>query len=251
LSNDSGLIDFRKTMNGGYALNLAAGSGDVTFARAVGNTEALASLAVTGTGITTINGAAVTTNAGQNYGESVILGNNVTLTNGEGAIAFAGAVDGAVAGTDALTIAAGNGGVDFDGVVGGVASLASLSVTGAGDIALNGGATSAGDVTLNGGNVSWSGALTGAGIEIFGNDIVMQGDVTSNSAAGVLMAAGNAFLNTGSNSIFLPGGGRFLIYSVTPANDIMGGLTGTYQFNAPYPTAPEFEGNGFLYSSAF
>lgn len=78
----------------------------------------------------------------------------------------------------------------------------------------------------------------------------MGGNVSSSGPGGVLMVASDSFQNAGSHTIATPGGGRFLIYSVEPGRDILGGLTGSGQYATTYAggPAPAFAGNGFLYS---
>lgn len=286
-------------------MTLAGGSGGATFGGVVGGNASLASLSVSGSGNTTIDATAIDTTGGQTYSGSVIVAKTTTLNSG-GAIDFAGAVDGAVAGSEGLTLAAGANSVTLSGAMGGAAALKTLAVTGTGNAAINGGAVnttgaqtydgtvslggdtnitssgggnilfkgavtggsnalsvnsgagnitmdaavSAGAVTLNGGNVTWDAALTGTGLDIFGTNLVMKGNVTATTSAGVLMVAGSTFKNTGHDSISLTGGGTWLIYSVSPGDNVLGGLTGSSEFNTSYPTAPDFSGNGFLYSAA-
>ncbi|MDY6784419.1 MAG: CHAT domain-containing protein [Cyanobacteriota bacterium] len=107
--NTSGDIDFTQTVDGNHRLEVNAGSGNVTFARAVGGTTALGSLSIESTGTTrfwrTVNADSVTTNGGgrtrlfgdvtarrQNYGDRTIVERDLSLTGD--AIGFRDAVSG-------------------------------------------------------------------------------------------------------------------------------------------------------------
>ena len=134
-SNVNGALDFTGTVDaataGGQGLVANAGSGAVTFGGAVGGSQALANLTVTGPGPTRLDGN-VTTTGVQNYGGAVTLGATDTLMTAGNAVAFATTVDAATAGVQGLTVAAGTGAVSFGGKVGGSQALASLMLTGTG-----------------------------------------------------------------------------------------------------------------------
>jgi filamentous hemagglutinin family protein len=70
--------------------------------------------------------------------------------------------------------------------------------------------------------------------------------------AGVTLASGNNFINSGGSTAVSTGtSAAWLIYSTNPTLDTPGGLTPNFiQYNAPYSTAPAASGNGFLYSLA-
>ena len=97
--------------------------------------------------------------------------------------------------------------------------------------------------------MTWNSALNGTSLDIFGNNLVMNGNVATTGAPGVLMVAGNSFKNVNSHTITTTGGGVFLVYSVSPTKNILGGLTGASEFSTSYPTAPDFSGSGFIYSA--
>ena len=68
-------------MNLGAPTLLAAGTGSITFSKAVAGVVAGASLTVTGTGTTNINGGSVTTlDADQSYGEIINFNPSLALT---------------------------------------------------------------------------------------------------------------------------------------------------------------------------
>jgi len=213
------------------ALTLNSGSGSVDLEGAVGNTTALTSLATAGTGVTHLTGGAVTTTGEQTYGESVIFyGGTSFVTNG-GAVVFAGTVSAGPASplvlSSGLYLDAKSGDVTFGDNV---------------DVA---------DLTVRGGRVAWNAGLDGAEMKISGTNLVMNGDLYSSGQNGVMMVAGDSFKNAGGHSINLTGGGKYLIYSVSPARNILGGLTGGEQFGTTYTggPAPVFSGSGFLYSA--
>ena len=130
--------------------------------------------------------------------------------------------------------------------------------TNGGDLTLDGAvgdAETSAFIELRGGNVTWNGDLTGTYLQILGSNLTMNGNVTATSVSpddgtGVLMIANNTFKNTDSHIIDLQGGGRWLIYSVDPAWNNKGGLGGSNQWSTTWASgpAPQFAGNGFLYS---
>ena len=77
----------------------------------------------------------------------------------------------------------------------------------------------------------------------------MNGAVATTGPSGVLMVAGSSFKNTGLDAITTTGGGNFLIYSVNPTKNVLGGLTGSSEYSTVYPTTPDFSGSGFIYSA--
>ncbi|MFI5350026.1 MAG: hypothetical protein ACHQ2Z_10815, partial [Elusimicrobiota bacterium] len=289
LFSNNGNVTFHKRVDGGHILTVNAGSGDISFLGLVGSLTPLESLILNGTGITHLNGGSAATSGLQAYGEAVSLGANTALTSSAGDVSFAQPLNGA----QNLTINAIN--ADFNGPVGDVAPLASLTVNASGTTGINGGAvttngqqtygsavsfgadtvlaSNGGDVTFDGavtgahdltvdaraanpldkdGNIAWNALISAVNLKLFGNDLVMRGDVSASGANGVLMSASHSFQNLGSNSILLPGTGRWLIYSIDPTLDVDGGLTGSVQWNTTYllgPT-PSFTGNGFLYADA-
>jgi len=232
-------------------------------------------------GSVALNGGSVKTTGAQTYNENVTLGGDDTLTStGNGAIDFAGTLDGA----HNLTVNTG-GATTFGGVVGGGTALTSVTTDAPGTVAINGGAvtttgaqtfnelvaiggdttlssTGNGTITLGGGatgagskltvnaangDADWNGPITANEVEIIGQNLIMKGDVTTNGPVGAVMSANVSFQNPNSHAITTTGGGKSLVYSVSPGADIFGGLTGPFQFSTFYPAPPLFVGSGFLF----
>jgi uncharacterized protein YjiK len=86
------------------------------------------------------------------------------------------------------------------------------------------------------------------------DDLTVSCTFTSDLAGNaVVLASGRNFFNTGGAGAFnLTGGGRFLIYSIRPDQDTIGGLTGNRLYNYTYAGNPPASilatGNQFLYS---
>ncbi|HUZ71388.1 MAG TPA: filamentous hemagglutinin N-terminal domain-containing protein, partial [Stellaceae bacterium] len=164
---NGGTLTFAGAVSGIGALN-STGTSTTVFA----NTVTAASVA---TGAVSLDGANVTTAGTQSYGAAT-LGTDATLTDtDEGAITFAGTLDG----THVLTIKDAGGAITFDGAVGHTTALASLSAAGAAaafdgtvtvsgalntaaaglttfDNAVTAGSVATGAVTLDGGSVATS-----------------------------------------------------------------------------------------------
>ena len=145
LSTTNSNVTFSSTVNGAYALTVAAGSGTVGYDGTVGGITALMSLSDAGSGTTDLNGN-VTTTGSQNYTGPVLLGGNDTLSTTNSNVVFGSSVDGAYT----LTVVAGTGTVSYHGTVGGIAALTSLSDTGSGTTDLNGNVTTTGSQAYSG-----------------------------------------------------------------------------------------------------
>ncbi|ASG25239.1 filamentous hemagglutinin N-terminal domain-containing protein [Nitrospirillum viridazoti] len=165
-----GTIALGSTVNGAHALTI---TGNATFAGAVGATNALTSLSVSGT--SGLNGGGVRTTGGQTYTSAATLGADTALTTTNGAVTFAGTLDGA----QALTITAGSGTVTFTRAVGGTTRLGALTVNNSGTLAINAAVKAAslttdlgGGVTLAGGSVDTTGA------QAYGEAVTLAADTT-------------------------------------------------------------------------
>ena len=100
LTSNNNDITFGNTVNGGFGLTVAQGSGKATFNGIVGGTTALASLSVTGSGATWLGSSTsgVTTAGAQTYAGDLYLGNaNTSLTTTNSAITIGGAVNSYIA----------------------------------------------------------------------------------------------------------------------------------------------------------
>ncbi|MEM6884378.1 MAG: hypothetical protein AAF571_05045 [Verrucomicrobiota bacterium] len=96
------------------------------------------------------------------------------------------------------------------------------------------------------GDVTWNGAIAAGEVLIQGDTLFMNNNVTS-TASGITLVANTSFQNNGSA---LNPASRFLVYSVDPFDDTVGGLTGSVDFGILFPDLPGFSGNGFVYSSS-
>lgn len=160
-------INFNSTLDGPYNLVL---NGATTFQGNVGSQTNLVSLQVNGT--TTINGDVSTTGA-QIYNNAVTLGERAISLSGDN-ILFNATVDGHAN----LTL---NGPATFNGAVGGLEALNSLSITG--------------ETNLNGGLINTVGDQTYARAVILGAATTLS---SSNGAITLNTVNGNQTLNVAS-----------------------------------------------------
>jgi len=222
---DAGNITFNNTVDGGFTLTLNTPANTV-FNAAVGGATPLLSLTTNAGGTTQINGGAVTTTAGQTYGDAVTLGAAATtITSNIGLIiSFGSTVDGA------SNLSVNTGSVTrFVGAVGGGTPLTSVTTNAGGLTQINGGAVSStgaqtyGDaVTLGAANTT----LTSSG----GGNITF--DVTVNGAS-------NLTANTNGTTTFTGavGGG-------TPLTSLTTNADGTTQINGGAVTTTGFQSYG-------
>ena len=169
-----------------------------------------------GTGTLTLTSTGAATGSGALTGAKLNLlgtGGSYTLTNGGNAV---------------TTLAANTGSVNYaqtgDLVIGTIGSTA--GVTSTGPVLVN----VAGNLTL----------ATGAGVSATGSGNALN-----------LVDSGSFNNNAGANALSVAGGGRWLVWSATPASDTRGGLAyGFKQYGASYGTTTPAASasNGFLYS---
>ncbi|MBB3264626.1 filamentous hemagglutinin family protein [Azospirillum sp. OGB3] len=183
----TGGIVLASTLDGGGALTLTSGSGDILLGGAVGGSSRLGALTVNGggtttitgavkaaslatdaTGITILNGGSVDTTGAQSYADAVTLGTDTVLTGTQ--VSLSGSVDAATAGRQSLTIA---GNAALAGTLGARQALAALTVGGetrltgatavtSGAQTYNGAVRLAGTAsTLSGTGVTFAGTLDG------------------------------------------------------------------------------------------
>ncbi|MDW7631008.1 beta strand repeat-containing protein, partial [Azospirillum brasilense] len=182
ITGDGGIV-LASTLDGGRALTLTSGSGDILLGGAVGGTSRLGALTVNGggtttvtgpvkaaslatdaTGITILNGGSVDTTGAQSYADAVTLGADTTLTGSQ--VSLSGSIDAAEAGRQGLTIA---GNAALAGTLGTRQALAALTV--GGETLLNGATAVTSGAQTYGGAVRLDGtpsALTGAGVTFAG-----------------------------------------------------------------------------------
>ena len=216
-SGVNGALDFTGTVDattpGGQALAVNAGTGAVTFGGVVGGSKALASLMLTATGPTTLDGNVTTTGA-QSYGGPVTLGASDTLTTTNAALALLGPVTG---GPFSLTLSTGTGAQTLSGI------------TTSGNLTLN----TTGTVTLNGGTYTITGggnpyvfpAVTTNGTLTFGQKTNF-GAVTLGSSTAIDSSGVNGALDfTGTVDATTPGGQALTVNAGTGAVTF-GGVVG-------------------------
>lgn len=184
LSGASAPVTLASTVDGSYRLVVNT-SGVTSFRGAVGGATPLLSLATDAGGTTRVDGGSVTTsgNAGQAYGDAVVLGANTALAAGSRPITFAATVDGAsqlLVNTTGITT--------FGAAVGGAMALAAIT-------------TDAGGTTnVNGGLVRTTGSQTWL------DNVVMPVDTTFLSDAGeILSGPANTFSAPGRVLTFTAG----------------------------------------------
>ena len=147
-------VNFSGSLNGAHNITVAAGSGGVSF-NTVGLTTAPTSLSSTGSGTVTFNGVVGSNSVGDQLGSVSITGNSVftnndavyttgnqtytgavnvgtgsALTfnsiNGNGAIHFFSTMNGA----NNVSVSSGTGALTFDGAIGSITPLGSLTTNG-------------------------------------------------------------------------------------------------------------------------
>ncbi|MBD2175859.1 CHAT domain-containing protein [Pseudanabaena sp. FACHB-1998] len=192
----SGNIDLANAnITGSQSLTLNAGTGNVALG-AVGTSLVPLTVLIVTSGNTTLNNDIFTTNA-LNFNSPVILLGNAALTTTNSVIAFNNTVNG----NQALSLNAGTRSIFFNGIVGGVTPLGSLTtnasstITSTGSIEINTiGDINTGNITNNGRNVSLITTGTIAGNITVGrvltNSATLAGDILL-QATGNITAKGN------------------------------------------------------------
>ncbi len=193
-SNGNGDITFGQTLDGGNALTVNTG-GATTFAGLVGSITPLTSVTTDAGGTTVFSGGGVATSDFQKYGDPVTLSADATLTSQTAsgdAITFNATVDGG----SALTLNS-PARMTFNGLVGSMVPLRSLTTGGTGPTVFNGGGVTTTDFqTYN--NVAMLGAATNTFTSTGTGDLTFQGTVDGKTADGnalVLTTGGNSVLN--------------------------------------------------------
>ncbi|NJS09464.1 MAG: CHAT domain-containing protein [Microcoleus sp. CSU_2_2] len=153
-------IAFGNTVNGNSNLTVNAGTGNITFNGAIGNSTPLNNLTANSTGTTVFNAVSagsLTTDAGgktqlnanvnttgnQTYRDAAIIANNPILTGSN--ITFNSTLDG----DSNLTVNSGTGNVEFKGPIGNSTPLNNLTANSTGTTVFN--AVSAGSLTTDAG----------------------------------------------------------------------------------------------------
>jgi len=172
---DAGDINFKGTVDGTQQLQLEAGTGNIRFNAAVGNTNPLSKLDIISAGNVFVSSGITTNNSPLTFNVPVTLTEDAVLNTGNGDITFANILDGEAGETNDLTLRAGRGNVNFNGVIGGGTNqqLGAISIESAANLA----ATS----NINAGSLRYSGG-TGT--------ISLQGNVTTTDTDGVNLTTG-------------------------------------------------------------
>jgi len=217
-STSNAAINLGGSVDGGFGLTLASGSGAATFGGIVGGTTPLASLSTTGTGPVNLNATAITTVGAQSYGGPVTLGANTSLTSTNSAIGFVSTVNGAYS----LGVAAGTGSVTFGGAVGATNALSSLDLSG-----------TTGTINLNSTAVKTTGTQTYGGAVVLGATDTLT---TTNSAVNFTSTVDGGYgltIASGSGAVTLGGaaGGTTALASLTSSG------TGTVKLDSNVTTS--------------
>lgn len=180
-NSTGGNIAFTNKLDGGQALTVTAGAGNVGLGGAVGTTP-LASLTISpGAGTTTLD-ANVSTVGAQDYGQAAVLGATLTLTTGLLAgdnVTFEKTLDATTSGGQSLTVTTGAGNVNFDGAVG-TTPLAGLVITaGSGTTTLKANVSTTGAQNYGQAVVLGSTLVTLTTAEAAGDDVAFAGTVDS------------------------------------------------------------------------
>jgi hypothetical protein len=213
----TGNMTFGGTLDGNAAgRNLTLNStGVVTFNGLVGNTQALGTLISNAGGSVVINTTGITTTGAQTYNDAVVLGANVTLAAGAGAINLANTVNADLAANNRTLTLNSTGTTTLGGVVGGTEALLSLTTNAGGSTQINGGVvittgaqtyndavTLGANTTLNSGagNITFQTTLNG---NAAGRNLTLNstGVVTFNGLVGNTQALGDLTSNAGGSVV--------------------------------------------------
>ncbi|OYD80481.1 hypothetical protein CHT98_31140 (plasmid) [Azospirillum brasilense] len=238
----TGGVVLASTLDGGRALTLTSGSGDILLGGAVGGTSRLGALTINGggtttinnavkagslatdaTGITILNGGSVDTTGAQSYADAVTLGADTVLTGTQ--VSLSGGIDAAAAGRQGLTIA---GNAALTGTLGARQALAALTV--GGETLLTGATAVTSGAQTYGGAVRLAGSpsvLTGTGVTFAGTlDGGQALTVTSGTADAVFAGVVGGTERLGALTVNSAGQTRFAqsVRAASVATDVAGTL---------------------------
>ena len=239
----AGNISFGGTLDSNLSndfntVTLNAGSGAITFGGDIGHTRAVGNLVINTTADVTLpvevtarslatnaggstilqNGATITTNGAQNYGDAVTLAGDATVIGtGNGNITFSDTVNGA----HDLTVNTG-GTTTFNGAIGNSAALASLSTNAGGTTVFNGGVvTTSGSQTYadnvqlgadtvftseDGEAIAFAGTVNSASTGNYAMTVDTSGTTTFNGAVGVSRALSSIVVAEQQGMLLMNGG---------------------------------------------
>ncbi len=200
-----GPITFNSTIDGASTLSLTSSSNILN--GAVGSGAALSSLTLSGGGTDAINAGAINTTGSQMYNDAVNLGADTTLTAG-GPITFNSTIDGA----SLLSLSSSSN--TLNGAIGHTTPLTSLTLSGGGTDAINGGTiNTTGFQTYNDAvNLGAANTTLTAGGPITFNSTIDGASTLSLSSSGNTL---NGAIGSGAalSSLTLSGGGTDAINS--------------------------------------
>ncbi|QNI78885.1 filamentous hemagglutinin family outer membrane protein [Synechococcus sp. RS9909] len=172
-------------------------TGNAVFDGAVGSSYALGGLTVSGT--SALDGSSINTTGAQTYTAAVTLAANTTLTSGGGAISFGSTLNSDGTARD-LTLTAGSGDIDFDGIIGGAqnGALGAVTINAANNVTLSNtfSAASFSQATAGGGTFQLGGNLTAStgAITINSNAVDLNADLTADGSGQAIAITGTTDL---------------------------------------------------------
>jgi hypothetical protein len=241
------------TSSGSGNINLGAGkilTANATSGLGVNLTTAAGSIIANG-GIIQTNGGSIDISGALNLATSgLIVRTNLNVIGGN--INFNDTVDGA----QNLIITSGTAGkTTFNGIIGANTEIGDLNVVSGGGVDFNKGITAntilanstsgTGDIKIGSGGFLKATSTTG---------IVGTANSSNPSGSSIILASGGNFENNSGNSnpLTTSGSSRYLVYSSSPADDFLGGITrDTKRYNRNLsdnsPNSVNETGNVFLY----
>ena len=251
-STGSGAITLGSTVNGAQTLTVNT-AGATTFTGTIGGTTPLTSVTTDQPGTVTV--ASATTTGAQTYNENTVtlngtytttnsaftagtaaaaitLGGDTSVSTGTGAILLNGAVNGA----QSLT-ANSTGTTTFNGAVGNLTPLTTLTTNAGGTTALNGGSvTTTGNQTYGDAvtmNQATTVTSTGGGSAVsFGGNVTntLAGAPITVTTPALTLANGTTVATTGNGNI------SFFVDGLIPGTASINAGTGTFQISPSTPT---------------
>jgi hypothetical protein len=275
VTTNGGQASFGGTLDGARDLTINAAAGGVNFVGAIGASQALASLLVTGgtiqtagasttgaqtyQGATSLNGNYSTQGGDFGVTGAAQLGGATTVTTNGGQASFGGTLDGA----RDLTVNATAGGASFGGAVGTTTRLGALAVNSSGATRLGASVRAAsvstdaaGSLALNGGAVDTSGTQTYGERAVLGANTTLTGTTVTLSAGADASAAGAQALTVTGNASFgaaLGANQTLTALTVTGASSLGGNVTTvgdqSYAGATTLTSNAALQGNGVSFAS--
>ncbi len=228
LSSNNSTLTFNNTLDGTapgvQMLEVASGSGNITFNGALGNIIQLGAVTVNSSGTTsfnsTVNAASLTTDAGgiteiggdisttgtQTYNDALVLTGAVTFNTSNSDITFNNTLSGS-AGSENLTLNSGSGNITANGAL---TSLGAVTANSTGIARFNSTVNAASLTTDAGGSTQIGGDISTTGTQTYNDALLLTGavtfntgnsDITFNNTLSGLTGSENLTLNSGSGNI--------------------------------------------------